>query len=147
MNGAVRMLASASLALALALATTSCDPNPACDPGQHQDTGACYPNTPTGGGNGDGGSNDAAAGDGEDSGKGGSSACVPGPGHYQGFGTACTADTDCSCYAPTCATAPLNYCSHLECQSDTSLCPPGWSCTDISAFSSDPKATHICVKM
>ncbi len=122
------------------VSVTSCDPSPACDPGQYANTGGCFPIKPA-----DAGAHDAG-GDGGGSGDdaGSVSTC---PADYTGFGKSCSANSDCPCQAPTCATAPLNYCSKLECQNDPKACPSGWTCTDISAFSTDPKATHICFKM
>ena len=96
-----------------------------------------------------------SGGDGEDGGETQTDAstedaavnCKSGPGNYEGFGTICRNDGDCtSCFAPTCATAPINLCSRVQCQNDPETCPPGWACTDITAFSMNPDVTHICLK-
>ena len=64
------------------------------------------------------------------------------------FGTACTSDADCSCEAAGyCALMPgqtSGYCTATGCTDDPSVCPSGWSCFDLSAFSSDLPA--ICMK-
>jgi hypothetical protein len=126
--------------MAWLLLAAACDPGPACDPGQYEDTGSCFPLAATS----DGGAGDDDAGAAADSGSG----CTPDPGNYDGFGDACSSDTQCSCSAPTCALAPGPlYCTRLECQDDPLACPSGWGCTDISAASGDPAVTHICLKM
>jgi hypothetical protein len=116
---------------------TTCLPDDRCDPGQRHELGSCLPKPqPDAGGpqEEDAGEADAAT------------ACAPGS--YEGFGVSCESDADCTgCAAPTCATAPINLCSRIQCQDDPKLCPPDWSCTDISAFSGNPNVTHICLKL
>lgn len=120
-----------------------CAPDPACDPGQREELGSCLPVAKP--------AKDAGA-SGDDAGSGKPDAgpaddCKPRAGHYEGFGKACTTDADCtSCLAPLCATSPINMCSRVQCKGDPEACPPGWTCTDISAFSGDPAVTHICLK-
>lgn len=132
--------------VAVWLALASCDPSPACDPGQRAELGSCFPLV-TDGSVEDTGSGSFAPDSDEDAGSLMLDAsCTPGPGHYDGFGDSCTDDSDCSsCIAPTCA-GSLGMCSRLNCQTDDETCPDGWQCTDISAFSSDPTVTHICLK-
>jgi hypothetical protein len=129
------------------LAVASCDPSPACDPGQRAEIGGCFPIAS------DGSVEDAGTGsfapDASDEDAGAlalDASCTPGPGNYDGFGDSCMDDGDCSsCIAPTC-TGSLGMCSRLDCQTDDEACPPGWQCTDISAFSGDPNVTHICLE-
>lgn len=132
----------------------SCTLDPKCDPGQRYELGSCLPDSkskpnkpkdagsePVDDADGGGDAPDAAT---SDSGAN----CKPGPGNYEGFGRSCRSDADCtSCVAPTCATAPINQCSRVQCKGDPTACPPGWTCTDISAFSMNPDVTHICLKM
>lgn len=135
------------LLIGSALYLATCTPDTRCDPGQRYELGSCFPELT---GARDAGevqdadtdaSSDAASAD-------AATDCKPGPGNYEGFGDACKTDRDCtSCVAPTCATAPINQCSHVQCQDDPSICPPGWNCTDIRAFSTNPNATHICLKL
>jgi hypothetical protein len=146
--------------VAVALALSSCDPDPACDEGQRADLGSCLPlskdsglkdagRSADGGRPSDAGRSSVGTSD-EDASisLAPDSGCTPRPGHYDGFGDSCTTDADChSCIAPTCASSPLNMCSRINCQTNTAACPPGWQCADISAFSSDPTVTHICLKM
>ncbi len=57
----------------------------------------------------------------------------------EGFGNACKVDADCPCGANYCALMPgqtSGYCTKTGCKQDPSVCPSGWSCFDLSAFSS-----------
>jgi hypothetical protein len=145
--------------LAVGLALGGCDPSPACDEGYRAELGSCIPLSKDAGVKDAGrGAKDAgrAARDASDDDAGSVAAgpvaapdagCASGPGHYEGFGDMCMHNSDCSsCAAPTCA-GVLNMCSRINCQTSADACPPGWQCTDISAFSSDPSVTHICFKM
>jgi len=64
------------------------------------------------------------------------------------FGAACSTDADCACDAASyCALMPgqtTGYCTAKGCKDDPSVCPSGWSCFDLSAFSQDLPA--ICMK-
>jgi hypothetical protein len=64
------------------------------------------------------------------------------------FGAACTTDADCACAAAGyCALMPgqaEGYCTATGCIEDPAVCPSGWSCFDLSAFSSTLPA--ICMK-
>jgi hypothetical protein len=57
------------------------------------------------------------------------------------FGATCTSDVDCTCAgAGYCALMPgqtAGYCTATGCKEDPSVCPSGWSCFDLSAFSPD----------
>ena len=82
-----------------------------------------------------------AADAGAPAGEGG--ACAP-----DAFGAACTTDADCACEAAGyCALMPgqtSGYCTATGCKDDPSVCPSGWSCFDLSAFS--PTLPAICMK-
>jgi hypothetical protein len=64
------------------------------------------------------------------------------------FGTDCSADADCSCEAASyCAIMPgqsRGYCTATGCKTNPSVCPAGWSCFDLSAFSAGLPA--LCMK-
>lgn len=64
------------------------------------------------------------------------------------FGASCTDDSACACApADYCALMPgqsEGYCTARGCKEDPSVCPAGWSCFDLSAFSADLPA--ICMK-
>jgi hypothetical protein len=63
------------------------------------------------------------------------------------FGASCTTDSDCTCAASYCALMPgqaAGYCTAKGCKADPSVCPPDWSCFDLSVFSADLPA--ICMK-
>lgn len=66
----------------------------------------------------------------------------------EAFGTTCTTDADCGCEAAGyCALMPgqtTGYCTATGCKDDPSVCPSGWSCFDLSAFSATLPA--ICMK-
>lgn len=130
------------LGISAAFWLAGCAPDPACDPGQRYELGSCLvvaAPRDAGGSDDDGSAGTTDAGN---------EACRPGPGNYDGFGDSCSTDGDCrSCVAPTCATAPINRCSRVNCENDPQACPPGWSCTDISVFSTTPGVTHICLML
>ena len=55
------------------------------------------------------------------------------------FGSACftaTTTTDCGCDTGFCAAMPgeQGFCTHSGCLQDTSVCPSGWKCMDLSAL-------------
>ncbi|HKU41234.1 MAG TPA: hypothetical protein VJR89_23890 [Polyangiales bacterium] len=132
-----------------ALLLWSCQPSVRCDPGQVEMGGGCYPKPPKNGDKDtdageamDAGGPDA---DGGDAGKG-VDECAGDP--YDGFGEKCTASSQCSCHAPDCATAPLGYCTLLNCDvNDSTVCPKGWTCLMIPAGASpDPSLKSLCLK-
>jgi hypothetical protein len=83
--------------------------------------------------------NDSAAG----------SCTLPG-GDADGFGATCkdgAASSDCTCKASYCALMPgqtQGTCTVTGCKENPSLCPAGFSCLDLSAFS--PGLPSICTK-
>lgn len=64
------------------------------------------------------------------------------------FGSACSADSDCSCEAASyCAIMPgqaEGFCTATGCVEDASVCPAEWSCFDLSAISSG--APSFCLE-
>jgi hypothetical protein len=49
---------------------------------------------------------------------------------------ACTTNDDCAGNSPICATAPLNYCTNINCsegEANAAICPQGWTCFPASA--------------
>jgi hypothetical protein len=87
---------------------------------------------------------DAAVDAGEDAGK--PNECAGDP--YEGFGNKCKAPSECTCHAPDCAMAPLEYCTKLNCDTkDKASCPSGWTCLMIPAGASpDPSIKSLCLK-
>ena len=131
-------------ALAWTVWLWSCQPSTLCDPGQHAIAGGCYPDEKkrdSGGDDEPDASADASA-DAEVADAGG---CPGDP--YEGFKKSCTSSGDCGCHAPDCATAPLGYCTRLNCDPDDERdCPPGWTCLMIPPGASpDPSITHLCL--
>jgi len=64
-----------------------------------------------------------------------------------GFGDTCTATAMCPCNTDICAIQPgsaSGFCSRSDCLKDTSVCPAGWRCTDLSAFQ---PGFSMCLKM
>ncbi|HEX2675027.1 MAG TPA: hypothetical protein VHM19_00270 [Polyangiales bacterium] len=133
------------LALPIALALSACDPSTKCDPGWHAMKGGCYKNTRGGSSKDAGNDDDAGAANG---GKAGASGGSCSGAAYDGFGTTCTMDAECGCHAAKCATAPLNYCTKINCDAkDSAACPPKWTCIMIPAGASpDPSIKTICLK-
>jgi hypothetical protein len=123
--------------LGLCLCLCACQPSTLCDPGQRAMGGGCYPVSKPAADSGEpkegDAGNDAAA-----------PSCAGDP--YDGFKDSCTKNGDCGCHAPVCATAPLNYCTQVNCDpSDSSACPPGWTCLMIPPGASpDPNIMRIC---
>jgi hypothetical protein len=126
--------------LGLCLALGACQPGTLCDPGQHAVRGGCYPDSVPAADSGKPGADDA----GDDLVDAANSCSGD---RYQGFKTSCTQSSECGCHAPACATAPLNYCTKLNCDpGDPSDCPPGWTCLMIPPGASpDPSVTHLCL--
>ena len=125
--------------IALVLGALGCDVSTHCDPGQVYMSYSCF-DVPEAGAGGAGG---AIADGGETDGTsdGSSNTCAP----YEGFGATCTLTSQCTCGLDSCNTfMGANYCTHTHCLADTSICPPGWSCLDVSAF--DPVTGSVCTR-
>lgn len=128
----------------LTLAVVACDPSDACDPGYHEVHGACYPNDepePD---------DDASIGDGDGDGDDGGAEppdAAPPSDPYEGFGDPCERMSDCPS-GLICGAPMLPICTQVNCEDDDSgICPPDWTCLDISAQSPDPSVTEICLGM
>ena len=111
----------------------ACDPSDPCDPGQYEDHGACYSLSARG----DGGSDDDAGADGADA----------AARSYSGFGKPCKQAADCTAAAPSCGAPMSPVCTAVNCMGDPGVCPPSWTCFDVSAFSPDPSVTSACVQL
>jgi hypothetical protein len=98
--------------------------------------------------NGDAGS--AYPGRDEAGAEGGAAQCTLAGADSQGFGAPCSdtqAHSDCPCAANYCSKSPFDtqgYCSMTGCKENPGLCPPGWSCFDVSAFA--PGQPSVCAK-
>jgi hypothetical protein len=125
---------TALFSCALLSVVVACDPEQACEPGFRATFGSCVAITPA-----DAGKAKSDSGGDDD---GGAGSCEP----YARFGDACQTNDQCGCGAPTCMTDPLFYCSVTNCMGDTTVCPPGWNCLDVSQFSTDPSVTSICFR-
>lgn len=54
---------------------------------------------------------------------------------YEGFGETCTDVSQCRCGLDSCNTyMGANYCTQSNCLDFPSVCPPTWTCADLSAF-------------
>lgn len=126
----IRSIASFACALWLC----ACQPDTLCDPGQRPMHGGCY-DLPK-----------PAADSGADTGPAGDAGTCSGD-PYEGFKAKCESNAECGCHAPACATAPLGYCTRLNCDPKAPEdCPPGWTCLMIPPGSSpDPSITHLCL--
>jgi hypothetical protein len=125
-----------AIVAALLLGSGACDLSQHCDPGQVYVDRTCVNVPDAGAGASDGGDDSSALG--VDDGGG---SCSP----YQGFGGTCTATSQCSCGLDSCNTfMNANYCTHTHCLADPSICPPGWTCLDVSAF--DPATGSACLR-
>jgi hypothetical protein len=107
----------------------ACDPTQPCDDGQSFLNGLCYAGaTPDAGSPADAGSL-ADAG-----------ACTA-----NAFGSACAVNTDCGCGLDYCRSySGVSYCTMTGCKASPSICPAGWSCTDLSAY--NPSLPSICTR-
>jgi hypothetical protein len=126
-----------SVVVALALpGGLGCDVSQHCDPGQIYMHYACY-DPPQGGADGGIDSDvDVVGNDGNDA----AGACA----QYEGFGATCTVVSQCPCGLDSCNTfMGANYCTRTHCLADPTICPPGWTCLDVSAF--DPATGSACV--
>lgn len=122
------------------LGALSCDVSTHCDPGQVYMKFACYeaPQTDAGDSGGQGGD---GASDTDGGAPGDATSCLA----HQGFGDTCTAVSQCSCGLDSCNTfMNANYCTHTHCLTDPSICPPGWTCLDVSAF--EPATGSVCLR-
>jgi hypothetical protein len=83
-------------------------------------------------------------------GSAGSAMCALAGGDASGFGASCSdgaTNGECSCAANYCALMPgqtAGYCTITGCKQNPGLCPKGWSCFDLSAFS--PSLPSICTR-
>ena len=139
-------LLAGALALIGALAL-SCGRYESCDPGQVLQDNVCFPGIPVVT---DAGPPDLGAG-----GTGGTCrpSILPDAGddicldNGSGFGEPCQANSDCRCGKDLCAIIPgetCGFCTRSNCMPDPSICPPGWTCYDASAFQ---PGYSLCVKM
>jgi hypothetical protein len=121
------------LALACCLAAVGCDLDHPCDPGYYEDHGGCYLR--------DAGAYDAdAAVSGEDA--------EVGERPDVGFGTPCSSSRDCGGRAPVCGGMMFPECTAVNCSSAvTDICPDGWTCLDVTKYSTDPAVTSACVAL
>jgi hypothetical protein len=128
--------------LGLCLCLSACQPGTLCDPGQHAMTGGCYPDPMPAADSGEANEDDAG-----DTGDKSDAAPSCGGEPYQGFKASCSQSSECGCHAPDCATAPLNYCTKVNCDpGQPSECPPGWTCLMIPPGASpDPKLKTLCL--
>lgn len=116
------------------LILSGCLSDDVCDRGFLEKGGVCFRNAST---------TDAAASD-TDAGEE-ADAASSGADRYAHFGDTCTTDDQCQAPAPTCL-GVLMYCSLIQCNAGDALCPPSYTCTDISMASPDPSVTHVCLK-
>jgi hypothetical protein len=129
----------------LVLGALGCDVSSHCDPGQVYMNFACYVIPPAGaagaGGGGSGGGGGAGDSDAGTDDADSATSCLP----YQGFGDSCTVVSQCSCGLDSCNIfMNANYCTHTHCLADATICPPGWTCFDVSAF--DPATGSACLR-
>jgi len=121
--------------------TSGCATSASCSPGERFSQGMCLPagsgsrpSSPTA-------ETDAGAlGDGCD-------AVAPKSGKTGTFGATCKTDDDCGNPAPICAIQPTDatgFCSQINCSTNPSVCPAGWSCFDPSVI--NPDWPTVCVK-
>ena len=132
------MIARCTCCLLVCIAWSACLPDNACDEGYSESTGICVKDTKAS-------TRDAAAAEDEDDGGLAADAATSVTHDYTHFGDKCATNDDCKAPASTCI-GPLMYCSRTQCADDPSICPPDFSCKDISAASPNPDVTHICLK-
>jgi len=125
--------------IALVLGALGCDVSTHCDPGQVYMGYSCFDVVPEAGAGGSGGGADDGGGN-DGSRDGSTTTCAP----FEGFAATCTATSQCACGLDSCDTFTGNYCTHTHCLAGTSICPLGWTCTDISAF--DPVTASFCAR-
>jgi hypothetical protein len=128
--------ARALLAL-LMLFALACDPSDPCDPGDYEEHGQCRalpePAVDAGG--------DASSGDDDD----GGSEAEPPADPYAGFGDECAEASNCPS-GLICGAPMLPMCTQVNCMDDESVCPPGWTCLDLTGLSPDPNVSSICLE-
>jgi hypothetical protein len=117
--------------IAFVLTLAACAPSHPCDPGYRVDHGACLKVAPPRM------QDDADAG----------SDAPRFAGDYSDFGLACETQADCGGAAPFCAAPNFPLCTHLDCLTDSTICPPDWHCLDVSALSPDPTVTSLCLNL
>lgn len=129
------------LVAAVALLPLSCVSGDRCDPGMRFERNTCVAVPP------DAASaprRDAAPAprpDAAPAGDGGAAMCIM----YESFGEPCTTAPECRCGLDYCDTYNnANRCTMTGCKADPAVCPPGWSCMDLSVYG--PTLPSICVK-
>lgn len=125
-----KVLASALIAAI----TAGCANTATCDPGQELRNGLCL-------------SKASAGQSSADAGADASLACSADAASSGQFGSTCTDDSQCACPAPVCAVQPgqtMGFCTQVRCAEDPSICPPGWSCVDLTAI--DPSYPPTCLQ-
>jgi len=135
MTNARTKILNAVATIAAIAASGGCSDFASCDPGERLTQGLCLPQSspPTG----DAGALDAAV----------ASACGPDAATGGEFGRTCTRQSDCACPAPICAVQPgatSGYCTQIDCDEDSTICPAGFQCIDLSAL--DPSYPFTCLK-
>lgn len=129
-----------AFSIALVLGALGCDVSTHCDPGQVYLMYSCF-DVPDAGVGDAGGVADDGGGENDGGSDGSTNTCAP----YEGFGAACTMPSQCPCGIDSCNTfASPTYCTRTHCLADTSICPTGWTCMDISAF--DPVTGSFCAR-
>ncbi len=121
----------ALLALLNVLVTPGCKDEDPCDAGQESVGTACYP-VATGGSAGSASAPEAGASNEGGAADGGTPDGIEPPGNPDAvFGDTCETNADCGGDSPICATAPLFYCSQIDCaegEANDGACPAGWTC-------------------
>ena len=131
----IRFLLGSALIVAAALAGGCSDDGKPCDHNQNYERYVCVPKpiVPEAGPEA-GPEMDAEVADGEIT----DAAAETTPAGM--FGTTCTMSGDsaeCAAPAPYCAVQPgatMGYCTATDCKANPSICPPGWTCFDITAI-------------
>jgi hypothetical protein len=128
-------------AAAAAAGASSCGQYESCDPGQTLVSNVCFSSSDGGG--------TPPTGDAAGScvlreiPDGGDPMCTD---KASGFGDNCTLDSHCRCATELCgiqAGQACGFCTRRGCLQDPSICPPGWSCFDATAFQA---GFSLCVK-
>ena len=132
-----------TFACLLLLVGCSVDP---CQPGQTEnELGFCVP-VMEGAGAQAGAPAGDAAGAPEDMSAAGQGGAAPACEMPSDFGDECVESSECHCEVDYCALQPgqtSGICTRTGCLEDESICPEGWMCLDLSAFS--PELPSICV--